>query len=135
MRNPLINRIVVEVAAAPGHNDVFVQIAGDVDVTGGLEPAGVVEQLAATVFASVRIDLAGITFAGAVLTHVFARVFNRLPDRTSMVPCRSNAVIRPVIHLESLDHYATVHADLPHNWMKSATATDESTATLTIAAA
>jgi anti-anti-sigma factor len=135
MRNPPINRMVVDVAAAPCQKAVFVHVTGDVDMAGEPELAGVVGHLAATGCGSVYIDSAGITFAGATLINLLVRLSARLPDHASMVLCRPDAMTRRMVELTSLDYVASVRADLPPNWMTTTAPTDEPAATLTIEAA
>jgi anti-anti-sigma factor len=117
MRNPPVNRMVVDVAAVPGYETVCVRVAGDVDLAGEPVLAGVVRQLAATRCGSVYIDLAGITFAGATLLNFLVCLVTRLPDHPATVLCRPNAMTRRMIELTSLDHVATVRADLPPDWI------------------
>jgi anti-anti-sigma factor len=135
LRNPPVNQMVVDVAAAPGHEAVFLQIAGDVDLAGEPVLASVVRQLAATRCDSVYIDLAGITFAGTTLMNFLVRLATRLPDHPATVLCRPNAMTRRLIELTSLDRVATVRADLPPDWIAPTAATAGFPATPTTAAA
>jgi len=135
MRNPPVNRLVVEVAAAPGYETVCVHVAGDVDLAGEPVLAGVVRQLVVTRCGRVYVDLAGITFAGAILLNFVVRVATRLPDHPTTVLCRPNAVTRRLIELASLDCVATVRADLPPDWITPTAATAEFAATPTTATA
>jgi anti-anti-sigma factor len=135
MRNPPVNRMVVDVAATPGYETVCVRIAGDVDLAGEAALASAVTQMAATRCGSVYIDLAGITFAGTTLLNFLVRLATRLPDHPATVLCRPNAITRRMIELASLDHVATVRADLPLDWMTPTAPPAEFTAMPTSAAA
>lgn len=135
MRNPPVNRMVIDLAVTPGDKAVCVHIAGDVDVFGEPELAGVVGQLAATRCGSVYIGLAGVTFAGATLVNFLFRLPARLPGHASMVLCRPDAMMRRMIQLTSLNDVAAVRADLPSDWIAPPAPMDGSAATPTSAAA
>ena len=135
MRNPPINRMVIDLAAASGQKAVWVRIAGDVDVVGESELVSVVGRVAATRCGSVYIDLAGITFAGAALINLLFRLAVGLPGHVSMVLCRPSAMTQRMIELTSLHHVATVRANLPPDWIMPTVSTGEPAAGPTSAAA
>jgi hypothetical protein len=111
--------MVVDLAVTPGDKAVCVRIAGDVDVFGEPELAGVVGQLAATRCGSVYIDLAGVHLRRRHSRQLPFRLPARLPGHASMVLCRPDAV----------------RADLPPDWIAPPAPTDGPVVTPTSAAA
>lgn len=117
MRNPRTNKMVIVLAAAPGHRAVCMRITGDVDLVGESDLTSVALKLTVTPCWAVLVDLDGITFAGATLINFLFRLTTQLPEQPMVILCRPSPMTRRMIELTALDDVAMVRGDLPPEWM------------------
>jgi anti-anti-sigma regulatory factor len=99
---------VVTILAPPGDDTVWIRLVGAVEM--GAEPGldGAIDRVRKLAPRRVRIDLAGVTFAGSVFVHFLARLHAAAPGASVCVR-HAAPVVRFVMTATGVDKLVTLN--------------------------
>jgi anti-anti-sigma factor len=100
--------IVVTVTSERRRADLL--LSGDVDISAKPVLADAVDRVAAAAPQVAVVDLAAITFAGAVLLNFLALLHQALPAGSTLVVCRPTPVVRRILKIAAMEQLGTVTA-------------------------
>ena len=88
-------------------------LSGDVDIAAIRRLADAVHQLSVVAPGTVVIDLAAVTFAGAVLVNFLARLHRGIPVTSVICVCRPTAMATAVLRVTNMAQITTVLDHVP----------------------
>jgi anti-anti-sigma factor len=102
----------VNVLAAPAAPSALVCLVGEIDLAASAALSDAADRLSAIAPATVVVDLAGVTFAGAALLNFLAALHSILPAGATLMVCRPAVDVRRVLQITGMNHIAVICDDL-----------------------
>jgi anti-anti-sigma factor len=103
---------LMTVTVLPERRRIDLVLSGDVDLEARPLLAAAVDQLAAAAPHTTVVDLAAVTFAGAVLASFLARVRTAIPCGSQLVVTRPTPMTHKVLQLTGMEQISTICSDV-----------------------